>query len=291
MDIREYQLQANETDQVPGSGEKSLVVPLLGLAGEAGSLLTEYKKHLRDGDAYRLFTERIAEELGDILWYVSNIATKAGLDLAAVAEGNLAKVRDRWLSKKGPSQPTLFDEDFPAHEQLPRQFRISFTETAEGASTRVHLIMDGHQIGDQLTDNAYTDDAYRFHDAFHFAYAAVLGWSPVTRKLLDCKRKSKPDVDEVEDGGRASVIEEGIAALVFAYARGHSFLEGVIAIDYELLRTLRTMTSHLEVRQRSLHQWQQAILEGYRVWRLIRDNAGGTLIGDLRTQVITYEPN
>jgi NTP pyrophosphatase (non-canonical NTP hydrolase) len=93
MDLQQYQLEASKTDQVPGSDIKSLMVPLLGLAGEAGSLLTEYKKLLRDGEAYRIFKERIAEELGDILWYVANIATKAELNLADVAHGNLTKIR------------------------------------------------------------------------------------------------------------------------------------------------------------------------------------------------------
>jgi len=51
MNFSEYQRKALETDQVPGAGEKSLIVPLLGLAGETGSLITEYKKLLRDRPA------------------------------------------------------------------------------------------------------------------------------------------------------------------------------------------------------------------------------------------------
>ena len=51
--------------------------------------------------------------------------------------------------------------------------------------------MSGEKIGDELTDNAYKDDGYRFHDVFHSAYVAILGWSPVIRKLLKRKRKSK----------------------------------------------------------------------------------------------------
>ena len=38
--------------------------------------------------------------------------------------------------------------------------------------------------------NNRRDDGYRFHDVVHLAYAAILGWSPVTRALLDCKRRS-----------------------------------------------------------------------------------------------------
>ena len=75
----------------------------------------------------------------------------------------------------------------------------------------IRVLINGVPFGEELTDNAYDHDGYRFHDIFHFAYAAVLGWSPITRALLRRKRKSRPLVDEVEDGGRAAVIEEGIA--------------------------------------------------------------------------------
>lgn len=44
---------------------------MLGLAGETGELLNEYKKHLRDGEAHVLFKDRVAEELGDLLWYIA----------------------------------------------------------------------------------------------------------------------------------------------------------------------------------------------------------------------------
>ena len=71
MELRAYQIESLRTDQVPSDGggdiAASLVVPMLGLAGETGQLLSEYKKHLRDGDAHRLFKERVAEELGDLL--------------------------------------------------------------------------------------------------------------------------------------------------------------------------------------------------------------------------------
>ena len=47
----------------------------------AGELVSEYKKFLRDGDAHTLFKDRFAEELGDVLWYLANLATKLGLRL------------------------------------------------------------------------------------------------------------------------------------------------------------------------------------------------------------------
>jgi NTP pyrophosphatase (non-canonical NTP hydrolase) len=293
MDFRRYQLEASKTDQVPGSSEKSIVVPLLGLAGEAGSLLTEYKKHLRDGEAYRIFKERIADELGDILWYVANIATKAQLNLEEVAQGNLRKVHERWRTSEDAEVfqrrgEGLFDEEFPLHEQLPRYFEVNLQPINDGESVKVLLTINGEKLGDHLTDNSYNDDGYRFHDVFHLAYAAILGWSPVMRGLMKRKRKSNPRVDEVEDGGRAIVIEEAISAIVFDYAKGCSFFDGVNTMDYSLLSKIKSLTSHLEVKRRSTAEWERAILAGYDVWRQVQQKGKGTIMGDLCLQSLEW---
>jgi hypothetical protein len=151
----------------------------------------------------------------------------------------------------------------------------------------IQLLVDGMQRGADLTDNAYTPDGYGFHDVIHFAHAAVLGWSPVLRKLLGCKRRNDSKTDEVEDGGRAGVIEEGLAAVVFDYARRHQFFEGITIVDYELLKTLRSAAQHLEVWRCSLADWQSAILQGYAVWRPIAKARGGRFKVDLDAQTIT----
>lgn len=54
-----------------------------------GRFLSEYKKYLRDGPAHKLFEERLGEELGDLLWYLPNVATEFGLTLNGIAEANL----------------------------------------------------------------------------------------------------------------------------------------------------------------------------------------------------------
>src|SRR5262249_43469004 len=105
LTFREYQKQAILTNRVQGNDLQSIVVPLLGLAGEAGSLLSEYKKWMREGDRYRPFTDQVAEELGDILWYLANIADKVGLDLQEIAEENLAKIADRFRAEQSDSTP------------------------------------------------------------------------------------------------------------------------------------------------------------------------------------------
>lgn len=293
MRICDYQAQAANTDQVPGTerNDRALLVPLLGLAGETGTLLSEYKKWLREGAAYRIFKERIAEDLGDILWYVANLASKEGLDLEAVAQENLNKLQARWLPGDGSQTCYLriFDDQFPSHEQLPRKFQIDITETKTDGTTKVQMMMDGKPLGDGLTDNAYEEDGYSYHDIFHLSYVAVLGWSPVIRKLMGRKRRSDPRVDEVEDGGRASAIEEGISALVFDYAKDHSFLDNVDHVDYGILRTIKQLTRHVEVAERSEYQWEDAILKGFAVWRKFQQYRCGVLVADLTQRTLQFE--
>ena len=283
MELNEYQILAYQTDQQPETGTfesdpRSILVPLLGMAGEVGELLGEHKKWLRDGNSYKLFPERVKEELGDLLWYLTNVATKHGLTLEEVAEFNLNKTGRRWQpigARTG--QTKLFDEDFPLSERLPRQMDIYIEEESGIAITTI----DGAKYGNPLTDNRYEDDGYRFHDICHLSYACILGWSPTLRALLRRKRKSDPKVDEVEDGGRAIVIEEGISAMVFSYAERRNFLEGAEGVNYDLLRTIKDMTSHLEVRARTEGEWERAIMTGFDIWRRVKAKGKGKMRADL----------
>jgi NTP pyrophosphatase (non-canonical NTP hydrolase) len=290
MDFDRYQKEALRTDRVPAQddtdGVLSLIVPMLGLAGETGQLLSEYKKHLRDRDAHRLFKERVGEELGDLLWYVANVASKFGLTLDQIAVANLAKVKSRWTTER--AEPLIFDAAVPEGERLPRRFEVELVDVDGESHQRVRVSINGVALGAELTDNAYDPDGYRFHDIFHFAYAAVLGWSPISRALLRRKRKSRPLLDEVEDGGRAAVIEEGVAALAFDYARRHRMLAGVSTLDFQLLRTVKDMTSHLEVSQCTTGEWEQAILQGFEVWRAVLAVRGGRIAVDLDGRRIEY---
>lgn len=289
MEFNKYQRSAATTDQFPKSNSEGLheglLVPLLGLAGEVGSLLTQHKKQIRDGAAHKLYREQVAEELGDILWYASNIATKHGLELDDIAEKNLQKTGERWKRDQAGCSvlfPHFFDENFPEGERFPRVFEVIVREV----DGQVICEVDGKPAGDPLTDNAYADDGYRFHDVFHFAYVAVLGWSPTIRKLLQWKRRSDPIVDSVEDGGRARVIDEAISALVYAYAKDHSYLETVRVVDYPLLKTIQGLVSHLEVRACPPSAWENAILQGFDAWRVIWKNHGGRLRIDLQQRTI-----
>jgi len=301
MKFSEYQSLADKTDQMPlAAGDekadlKALMIPLLGLAGETGSLLTHYKRYLRDGEGYVFFRQRIAEELGDILWNVSNIATKAKLNLDEVAKGNLAKISDRWSEQDSVQAGSkLFDESFPESERFPRTFRIEISSKPHrGGAQRTLLTYKNRPFGDELSDNAEEDDGYRLHDVFHLAFLAILGWSPVLRgkRFFDCKRKSNAMIDEIEDGGRAAVIDEAIAALMFVEAKKNRFYETVDTVEYNVLRTIKDLTAHLEVKRCTARQWETAIVGGCNVWRAIRANAAGSIVGDLTAHTVRFEPD
>jgi NTP pyrophosphatase (non-canonical NTP hydrolase) len=96
MLISEYQERSRRTATYPGAGD-NIVYPTLGLAGEAGEVAEKVKKLLRD-DGGVLSEERraaLAGELGDVLWYVAQVATEAELDLEQIAHGNLDKLLSR----------------------------------------------------------------------------------------------------------------------------------------------------------------------------------------------------
>jgi len=291
MDFEEYQVEAAKTDNLPE--DKALLVAFLGLGGEAGSLLTEYKKMLRDGSAHERFPANVTEELGDVLWYVATVANRLKLDLGEIAATNIAKTRDRWSGEDeqpGGISPSLPDDRFPAEERLPRVLRIRFEEITQNARKVVHLKDEsGGGLGNHLQDNSYDEDGYRYHDAMHLAHLAVLGWSPVLRKLLKRKRRSNTMTDEIEDGGRAIVIEEAIVAFVYNYAKNHAYLDGITKVDYELLRTIKSLTNGLEVSRWSLRDWERAILQGFAVWRSLAKECGGIVVCDMANRTISRE--
>jgi NTP pyrophosphatase (non-canonical NTP hydrolase) len=96
VDISEYQRRSRATAVYPDAGD-NLAYPALGLCGEAGEAAEKVKKAMRD-DGGVLSDERreaLAAELGDVLWYVAQLATEAGLDLGEIAGHNLAKLLSR----------------------------------------------------------------------------------------------------------------------------------------------------------------------------------------------------
>ncbi len=381
LTLQRYQEQARATDRK----QDDFAFPLLGLFGETGSLLSEVKKKQRDTISYVGYAESVLEELGDVLWYLTAVASRAKLSIADIAyhvvhghtdwhnetaptlpladlqqqpvsaqneptpafettllqlasavgalvtdyqtgnlennqaavakhliavlrnliraaheagvtldhaaKGNLEKIFDRW--PKDRDYPTPFDDGFPEYEQLPRRISIEIFERPASKKEKSFVMQccNGINIGDRLTDNIMTPDDYRFHDVFHYAYSAVLGWSPVTRALFRVKRKSQGRVDEGEDGARAILIEEGIATWIFGQAKLLHFFEGMKPGDlsFGLLKTVRQFVAGYEVHRCPLWLWEEAILQGYAAFRFLKEHRRGQVHMDMARRQLNIE--
>jgi NTP pyrophosphatase (non-canonical NTP hydrolase) len=381
LTVDDYAQKALRTDQKSEGG--SLTFPLLGLFGETGSLLSEVKKKQRDRASYIGYAAAVAEELGDVLWYLTVVAdrgkislkdivieanrgseqtldegspitfaalqpehmlrqtepsaafektllhlagevgllvidqeadrlpnnpsalkghlvaimrtllkaaTEAGITLEAAAVKNLAKIADRWPDPK--DYPQLLDHAADADEKLPRSIVIEIFEREVRGQKYVFQRSRGLFIGDRLTDNAATADDYRFHDVLHFGYWAVLAWSPVTRALLRLKRKSDPTADEVQDGARAALIEEGITTWIFGKAQDLDFFKGKKPgeLPFDLLKTVKQFVTGYEVDQQPMWLWEEAILAGYEAFRFLREHRRGSIEIDMQNHRLIVSP-
>lgn len=211
----------------------------------------------------------------------------AKLAFADVVRSNLLKTRGAFMEPE-TSQLIDFDADkFGPDEQLPQEFEIRISQRPSG---KAYLQWKGVFIGDPLTDNIGDPDGYRFHDVLHLANAAILHWSPVMRALIKHKRKSIASYDEAEDGGRAIVVEEGVTAWIFTQAKDLNFFAGQDRVSLGLLKSIGEFVRGFEVEKCPLKLWERSILQGYDVFRKLRDAQGGWIIGSRTQRTIAYKP-
>jgi NTP pyrophosphatase (non-canonical NTP hydrolase) len=252
---------------------------LLTLAGTVGTLVSRHNSIVG--------TEAMATDLASILQQLVSASTDAHISLAEAAHANLDKLMDRWPIQRRWG-PLLDAKDLPS-EQFPRVMRVLFKELKVGQRIFTYQSMNDVNIGDRLTDNSFEEDDYRFHDVFHLAFAGILGWSPVLRTLLGVRRRSRPDVDEVQDGARAKITEEGMSNWVFSHGLRHEAFEHVDSLDFALLKTIGQMVKGYEAESLMPWMWEQAILEGFRVFRFLREHRGGLVTADLDRRCLSVE--
>ncbi len=380
LTIRAYQKLALETDRLKAAGNP-LDLPMLGFVGEAGGLLSAVKKRKRDDIPTAAYGSAVKEELGDFLWYLAVLSSRADISLESIfaqamskpwtgkapmrftdaqalhlrareapidrliallismagdlgtvmtlyarsprtcdpakleaglvcvarslmraasaasvkvqeaAHLQLLKAQDRWPGAN-PAYPALIDAGADPNEQLPRELVVRIEERVVRNKKYVFQSCRTINIGDPLTDNIRDHDDYRFHDVFHYAYAAILGWSPVTRALLKLKRKSDPDTDESEDGARAVLIEEGISSFVFGQGKSLALFENVARgeLSYDLLKTIRQFVNGYEVESAPLWLWEEAILAGFKCFRVLKRDRGGIVTMDMNKRRIQIAP-
>ena len=94
LTMDDYQKLAERTSGAGQTGERRQIIAALGLAGEAGEFANMIKKLTAHG--HNIPVEDLADELGDVLWYLAEAATASGLSLNHIAQNNIEKLRARY---------------------------------------------------------------------------------------------------------------------------------------------------------------------------------------------------
>ncbi len=96
MTFKDYQKLSRKTAFYPKKN-KNFIYPTLGLSGESGEVAEKIKKVIRDknGKVDTQTKDELAKELGDVLWYVSQLATELKLSLESIAKNNINKLYSR----------------------------------------------------------------------------------------------------------------------------------------------------------------------------------------------------
>lgn len=101
MNFQEYQEKSRKTAIYPDAGN-NFIYPALGLSGETGEVSEKIKKVIRDKNSImdKETKMTIEKELGDVLWYVSQLASELDLSLNQIAEKNIEKLSSRFERNK-----------------------------------------------------------------------------------------------------------------------------------------------------------------------------------------------
>ena len=95
MTINDYQQAALRTANIEMLSDKELLTNgVLGLSGESGECADLVKKHLFQG--HELDAEKLANELGDVAWYLAVASYAIGYSLEAVLQMNVDKLHKRY---------------------------------------------------------------------------------------------------------------------------------------------------------------------------------------------------
>lgn len=99
MTIREYQKQSGRTNAPLGNSYNDLtsIHMLMGMMTEVGELTDQFKKHLAYGKD--IDWVNVKEEIGDLMWYISEFANNHQFDLEEILETNISKLQQRFPDK------------------------------------------------------------------------------------------------------------------------------------------------------------------------------------------------
>jgi NTP pyrophosphatase (non-canonical NTP hydrolase) len=330
MEFADYQAKAEASNELHDENpEKALNAALFGLGSETGSLMDIRKKLLTGDLGIDVAREELKQELGDLLWYVSRVATAIDLNLETIASENLERAGRMWRHSAAELRelPEL-DNGVPG-ERFPRHIRFLFEESEleENGKTikraDITLVEANHndypdgpvpvlgpageplfdangnpktrgyevgaKLGAQLDDNSKRVNGYRYHDAIHMAFMTMLHWSPTMRSLMNIKRKSQPEKDAYEESARPIFLEEGLAAVLAALAPRRLQFGTFASIDGDVLTAVNACTKNLESSEVPDWAWRHTIVAAFGVMGDLEAHGGGYVVADLEARMLTFE--
>ena len=108
MTLSDYQRMARRTAGIKLKSDK-MEEALFGLSGEVGELCDHYKKYMYQG--HDLDYDHMAEEAGDVMWYLAEIADSLGVTLEEIARRNIDKLRKRYPDGFDPERSRNREEE------------------------------------------------------------------------------------------------------------------------------------------------------------------------------------
>ena len=94
MDIMDYQVKAKRTINRDLQDDERIAELVFGVDGEIGEVTELFKKHIYHGHSLEI--KKLAEELGDVIWYLTNIASLYGIPMTYILEENIKKLEERY---------------------------------------------------------------------------------------------------------------------------------------------------------------------------------------------------
>lgn len=241
------------------------------------------------------------DALGEIMWHLSAVASLYDLSLSDI----LLLTEEKTRFRNPQNEPGPRHDSKNPQERFPDRFEVHFVDEVDLRSNMFWVEDERviQQLGAPLTDNDHDGDGYRFHDVMHIAFAVHLGWSPNLRAFMGRKRRSSKATDNVEDGGRAKILEE--AVILEIHRRAEEFEDYFReagkaaqgspygypdAISFGFLRRLHELCGGHEVYQNPKQDWESAIRDGYDCYHKLRAANGGIIAVNMIERTIAFRP-
>lgn len=93
MTFDEYQISARRTQNHENPAHFQLDHALCGLASEVGEVLGCYQKVYQ---GHKLDVSKVIDEMGDVFWFLAELADCIGVSLSTIAARNKEKLEERY---------------------------------------------------------------------------------------------------------------------------------------------------------------------------------------------------